>query len=196
MFTFLLSLYTEEYKNSKTKKASLSAIGKIEETLLKALGVHRSSKDLYKYAINFKLSQIKQNLEKEQANAKYFADLNEYVNSVFENMKDYEYYFEILSLTDSYNFEYANKIKTVIEEKIKKSCSDIPKAWDLFAQRADEGKILCILDCKNVSVCNIEDGSMLACTKLCFLTGLNLWYLRSVIMLGKLTHSCHSLIYY
>lgn len=126
-----MSLYETEKKNDK-----------IEETLLRALVEHKSSKYLYKYAINFTLCQLQQNLENKQVAPRYFAEVNKYVRMVFENIRDYEYYFDILRLTESYNFEAAITLTTKIEEKIEVLCSNIPKVWDLFAQRGYEGKVI------------------------------------------------------
>lgn len=90
---------------------------------------------MHKYAISFKLCQIKLNLQNTPSKDKHSLDLIEYINSMVRNIDDIEYYFEILNLCDSHNLEYAHKAKTIIEQELKKKYTNNPAMWDMLARR-------------------------------------------------------------
>lgn len=122
------------------------------EILLKGIALHPTSELLYKQILSVELSNIRSAMKKYSDNnpkeIKERADSNceklkYYLNAIFKNIKDLDFYFELLRLFDSYNFTASLK-KLVMEHLISNFGKESP-LWNALAFREYTGKCVLII---------------------------------------------------
>lgn len=124
--------------------------------LLKGLELHPDSQLLYKQAINLQLRIAQLDIkqceketpdELEKKKEKYVAEVHEFVDVVFKNIKQFSFYFELLELIENYNLLV--DVKKQILEKILEDYSHEPLVWHNLAQRCHRGKEYSTIVCKD-----------------------------------------------
>lgn len=112
--------------------------------ILKGLVLHPNSALLYKRALKLHLSEAQFTLKRLTApddikkhENMYREKINLFIEQIFENVKDFQFYLKILALIE--NYEFLGDVKTRILQNILENHSEEPLVWHELAQKSNKG---------------------------------------------------------